>query len=137
MNAASRRPDLTSPLQIERFVDRFYARLLQDPLLAPIFLDVAQIDLNTHLPIIKSYWCKLLLGEPGYRRHTMNIHRALHSQKALQHSDFERWVDTFIATMDDYFAGSQAERAKKIARSIASNMQDSLKVSLIPPASAV
>ncbi|MEP6390497.1 MAG: group III truncated hemoglobin [Halioglobus sp.] len=126
MNLASLRPDLTSPSQIEYLVDQFYARLLLDPQLAPIFIDVAQIDLNTHLPLIKSYWCKLLLGDPGYRRHTMNIHRALHLRRSLQQADFQRWLDTFVATVDEYFEGSQADKAKRIAQTIAANMQKSL-----------
>ena len=130
MNPASIRPDLTSPFQIEYFVDRFYARLLQDPQLAPVFLDVAQIDLNTHLPLIKSYWCKLLLGEPGYQRHTVNIHRALHARRALEQADFQRWLNAFVATVDEYYEGSQAERAKHIARLIAGNMQKSLTMHL-------
>lgn len=126
MNPAPIRPDLSSPLQIEHFVELFYARLLQDPQLAPIFLDVARINLSTHLPLIKSYWCKLLLGEPGYQRHTMNVHRALHARRTLEQADFQRWLDTFVATTDEYYEGFQAEKAKRIARSIAENMQKSL-----------
>jgi len=132
MTPAPLRPDLTSASQIGHFVDRFYARLLQDPQLAPVFLDVAQIDLNTHLPLIKSYWCKLLLGEPGYQRHTMNIHRALHARRALEQADFERWLDIFVATVNEYYEGSQAERAKRIARLIAGNMQKGLTLHLTP-----
>ena len=132
MTAAPIRPDLSSASQIEHLVDRFYARVLQDPQLAPVFLDIAQIDLNTHLPVIKSYWCKLLLGEPGYQRHTMKIHRALHARRALEQADFERWLDTFVATVNEYYEGSQAERAKRIARLIAGNMQKGLTMHLTP-----
>ena len=49
-------PDLDSREQIERFVDAFYARMLHDPQLAPIFLDVACINLDVQLPHIKDYW---------------------------------------------------------------------------------
>ena len=134
MNPASLRPDLSSPSHIELFIDQFYARLLRDPQLAPIFLDVAQIDLNTHLPLIKSYWRKLLFGEPGYQRHTINIHRALHSRRALRQADFQRWLDTFIATVDEYYEGPQAEKTKRIAQSITVNMQKSLVSREISPA---
>lgn len=102
--------------------------MLEDPILAPIFLDVAAIDLRQHLPHIKDYWCKLLLGERNYRRHTMNIHRALHSKQTLQPEDFVRWLSFFHTTVDGHFAGPQAERAKRIATSIAGNMEDSLAV---------
>ena len=111
---------------IERFVDLFYQRLLADQWLAPIFVDVAEIDLAVHLPHIKDYWCKLLLGEKGYSRHTMNIHRELHGRRPLRDEDFERWLAFFIDTVDDHFAGERAERAKQVAASIAANMKKSL-----------
>ena len=126
MTALDSRPDLDSREHIEFFVDRFYERMLADEQLAPIFVDVAQINLAVHLPHIKDYWCKLLLRDTEYRRHTMDIHRQLHSKRALQAQDFERWLSFFTATVDDYFAGERAERAKQVAASIAANMQKSL-----------
>ena len=123
---SSIRPDLDSRYQIERFIDAFYQRLLQDDQLAPIFLEVAQVDLAVHLPHIKDYWCKLLLGESGYQRHTMNIHRALHSKRPLKPSDFERWLELFFDTLDEGFSGEKTERARRVAQSIAGNMQTAL-----------
>jgi hemoglobin len=119
-------PDLDRRQHIERFVDLFYGRLLSDPILAPIFVDVAGVDLTVHLPHIKDYWCKLLLGDSAYRRHTMHIHRALHGKRPLQGEDFQRWLDLFVATVDDNFGGEQAERAKKLAGNIAINMINTL-----------
>ena len=119
-------PDLDSREQIEEFVDRFYARLLADDDLAPIFLDVAAIDLAVHLPHIKDYWCKLLLGDRTYRRHTMNIHRELHGKQPLQSVDFQRWLAMFNATLDDGFFGQHTERARRVAAAIAGNMETSL-----------
>ena len=84
--------DLDSRENIEAFVDLFYRRILEDEQLSPIFLDVAGIDLAVHLPHIKNYWCKLLLGEKNYQRHTMNIHRQLHGKQPLQSGDFQRWL---------------------------------------------
>jgi hemoglobin len=127
MPSDRRKPDLDTRERIECFVDRFYERLLADEQLAPIFVDVAEIDLAVHLPHIKDYWCKLLLGEKGYSRHTMNIHRQLHGKRALRPDDFERWLAFFVATVDDHFAGERAERAKQIAAAIAANMQKSLR----------
>ncbi|MEH6516285.1 MAG: group III truncated hemoglobin [Halioglobus sp.] len=119
--------DLDTRKRIERFVDLFYERMLEDEQLAPIFVDVAEIDLSQHLPHIKNYWSKLLLGDPSYQRHTMNIHRQLHSKRALKSSDFDLWVATFVATVDSNFAGIKADRAKRVALTIAENMQKGLK----------
>ena len=120
------KPDLDCRENIERFVDLFYQRMLADEQLAPIFVDVAEIDLAVHLPHIKDYWCKLLLGEKGYQRHTMNIHRQLHGKRPLQKDDFQRWLAFFVATVDQDFAGERAARAKQVATSIAANMEKSL-----------
>ena len=117
---------MDTPANVERFVDLFYERMLADEVLAPIFLDVAAVDLDVHLPHIKDYWRKLLLGDTAYRRHTMNIHRELHGKRALAPADFDRWLSLFTRTVDDYFAGERAERAKRVAAAIAANMQKSL-----------
>ncbi len=121
-----RKPDLDSRENIEYFVDRFYQCLLADEQLAPIFVDVAEIEPAVHLPHIVDYWCKLLLGEKTYQRHTMNIHRQLHGKRPLQKQDFQRWLDFFIATVDEHFSGERAQRAKQVAASIAENMEKSL-----------
>ena len=126
MIAGEKRPDMKSRLNIEFFVDRFYERLLADEQLGPIFVDVAEIDLEVHLPHIKDYWCKLLLGEKGYQRHTMNIHRQLHGKHPLQAENFQRWLGFFVSTVDVHFVGERAERAKQVAASIAANMEHSL-----------
>ena len=126
MRAGERLPDLDSRENIESFVDYFYERLLADEQLAPIFVDVAAIDLAVHLPHIKDYWCKLLLGDKRYQRHTMNIHRQLHGKRSLLAGDFQRWLAFFTATVDAHFAGERAERAKQVAASIAANMERSL-----------
>lgn len=118
--------DLDSPERIQQFIAAFYEKLLRDERLAPIFIGVARIDLEKHLPLIRSYWEKLLLGRGDYRRHTMNIHRALHDKRKLQPGDFERWLDYFHATIDEQFAGEYAERAKRVASYIAANMQKAL-----------
>ena len=120
------RPDLDTRENVELFVDCFYEQVLTDDELAPIFLDVAQVDLEVHLPHIKNYWCKLLLKDKVYHRHTMNIHRQLHAQRTLEPADFERWLDLFCQTLDRSFTGPYSERARSIAGAIAANMQRTL-----------
>lgn len=119
-------PDLDSPEQIRAFITAFYERLLADPRIAPVFLDVAQIDIRRHLPLICAYWEKLLLGGDAYRRHTMNIHRAVHAKRPLTAADFEVWLGHFRAALAQGFNGPQAARARGIAERIARNMQAQL-----------
>lgn len=125
-------PDLDDREKIAVFIDAFYAKVLQDERLSPIFLDVAEIDLEVHLPLIRSYWAKLLLGEKNYKRHTMNIHRALHAKQGLRPEDFERWLTLFRGTVDEMYSGPGADRAKQVAGHIAANMEAAMSASSVP-----
>ena len=120
--------DLDSKESIHHFVNLFYHDMLQDELLAPIFLDIAKIELSAHLPLICQYWEKLLLGERDYRRHTMNIHRALDAKHSLRAEDFQRWLKLFTRTVDLHFVGPSALRAKSLAAQIAGNMEAALSL---------
>jgi len=119
-------PDIDSRERLDQFIESFYAKVLLDPVLAPIFLDIASIDLSVHLPHIGDYWAKLLLKDTNYQRHTMNIHRELHSKNPLTEKDFQRWLALFVETADEMYEGENTERAKRIATSIAGNMQVAL-----------
>jgi hemoglobin len=123
------RPDLDSAEHIAVFVETFYGCLLADERLAPIFTEVAGIDIVEHFPRIQAYWEKLLLGGNNYQRHTMNIHRQLDAKQRLLGSDFDQWLRYFIQSADSAFAGPKTERAKRIATTIAENMRRALSVS--------
>ena len=65
----------------------------------------------------------MLLGDNNYHRHTMKIHRQVHSKRPLRALDFERWLSLFVASVDLNYAGPKADRAKRVAAIIAGNMQ--------------
>jgi hemoglobin len=119
--------DLDTAPAIDAFIDRFYARVLQDDVLAPLFLEVARIDLATHLPRIKAYWRKMLLGHAGYRRHMMQKHRNLDRRMPLEGAHYERWLSLFEAALTESGSGPCAERARTLARRIAGNMRRNLE----------
>lgn len=107
-------------------VDGFYERLLRDPALAPLFLDVAVIRIHEHLPRIKAYWCKMLLGERGYQRHMMQKHRAVNGCQRFTAIHYERWLALFEENLDEGFCGPLCERARGLARRVAGNMRRNL-----------
>ena len=119
-------PDLDCPEHIAAFVEAFYECLLNDDRLAPIFTDVASVDIQEHFPRIRAYWEKLLLGGNDYHRHTMNIHRDLNAKQALLTEDFEQWLGYFVQVADRDFSGPKTEQAKRIATTIAKNMRKAL-----------
>ena len=88
--------------------------------------EVAAIDLDAHLPRIKAFWRKMLLGEPGYRRNMVARHAAVHARFPLGGRHFDRWLALFARTVDDGFAGPFAARAKYLARNIIANLRRNL-----------
>ncbi|MZR63968.1 group III truncated hemoglobin [Alcanivorax sp. DP30] len=120
--ADSELPDLDCRENIDAMVHGFYQRLLNDPVMAPVFLDVAQIDLNKHLPIICQYWHKMLLGEGGYQRHMMARHRDLDDQMPLTGEHHERWLGHFMANLEGRYGGPCTDRARRLAATIMDNL---------------
>lgn len=121
------RSDLDEPRHIDAFVDRFYAQVLQDPLLAPVFIERAAVDLAQHLPRIKAYWRKMLLGEDVYHRHMMRKHRDLDDREPFLPEHYARWLALFEATLEKHHAGPVSERALALARRVAVNMRQNLE----------
>lgn len=116
------KPDLDNKETIKVFVEQFYEKVLVDDLLAHIFTDVAKINVEDHFLKIRSYWEKMLLKDPTYRRHMMNIHREVYAKFPFSTPEFERWVKLFVETVEAGYQGPMADRAIKLANTIAFNM---------------
>ena len=130
--------DVESRVDIDRLMHVFYERALGDSVIGYIFTDVAKLDLEHHLPIIGDFWESLLFGTPAYQKHGRNpmlVHQDLHSKSQLTREHFERWLQIFTATVDDLFAGENADHLKARAGAIAARMLDFLGVDLAMPAS--
>lgn len=113
--------ELNSPEAVADLVDVFYAKVVADAVLGPIFKD---IDLLQHKPKVRAYWRKLLLGErDGYRRNMIAQHKALHARHPLQHRHFQRWLALFLETVDERFSGCTAMRARRLASTIATHLE--------------
>ena len=113
--------DITTEDDIRTLVDSFYSEALRDPLLGPIFMDVAKLDVEKHLPLMYSFWSTMLLGAGTYRRQTLLAHLKLQEHLAPAH--FARWLELFERTLDTHFIGPTAEMARQRARNIAAVMQ--------------
>ncbi|HMJ36231.1 MAG TPA: group III truncated hemoglobin [Baekduia sp.] len=112
MSARSDVRDIESRSDCERLVRAFYGRALVDPMIGFIFVDVAKLDLEEHVPVIASFWETMLLGSRSYSGSAFGPHAALHAQVPLRSGHFERWLALWRATVDQLFAGERAESAK-------------------------
>jgi hemoglobin len=116
-------PDLETRADIDRLLRRFYALAMTDDLIGYLFTDVAQLDLEQHLPQIGNFWEQVLLGRPVYVGHPIAAHVPLHSAATLQAAHFQRWFEIWAATVDELFDGPTATGAKRRAAVIAETMQ--------------
>ena len=112
------RPDLDSRTQIHDLVVTFYRDVAADDLLGPVFIDVAEVDWSEHIPKLIDFWCRVLLGHPGYDGFILGAHQDVHAVQAFEPELFDRWHLLFTEAVDERWQGPLAEAAKDHARRI-------------------
>ncbi|MFC4945152.1 group III truncated hemoglobin [Pseudonocardia sp. GCM10023141] len=100
----------------------FYQRAFADDLLGPVFVDIARVDLSTHLPVMCDFWETVLLRAGLYRRNALRPHIILDAEVPLTAGHFARWLTLWAATVDERHAGERAELAKVQATRIAGSI---------------
>ena len=119
MSVPGAHPDIETRDDLERLVRAFYTRALTDPVIGFIFVDVAKLDLEEHVPVIASFWETILLGAGSYSGGAFRPHAELHAKVELRAGHFERWLGLWRTTVDELFAGPRAELAKSHAERVA------------------
>lgn len=119
--------DIANRQDLEMLMETFYKRLLADETVSYIFTDVANIDLESHLPHIVDFWEQNLLGTANYKNNVLQIHKNLNDKEKLTPSHFKTWLMHFYQTADDHFEGPITEKMKTRALSIATVMQIKLQ----------
>jgi hemoglobin len=113
------RQSITTMNEIKILVDKFYEKVNQDDLLSPVFNKEAKVNWPKHLPKMYQFWGTQLLGTFDYSGRPFPPHAELHIGK----EHFERWIQLFLATVDENFTGEVAELAKTKASNIAAIFQ--------------
>ena len=116
------RADIADRADLVELLRDFYGRAFRDPLLGPVFVDIARMDLETHLPVICDFWQTVLFRTGTYRRNALQPHLRVHARANLTAAHFERWLVLWRATVDERHAGPRAELAKRQAGRIAGAM---------------
>ena len=119
------RPDLAGRADIDRLLRAFYERALVDPLLAPAFETLAVVGLDEHLPVVGDFWEQILFRTARYQGEFALVHEALHRQHGLAGARLARWLELWCATVDGFFAGPDADRAKTKAAAMAAALERS------------
>ncbi|HNI43833.1 MAG: group III truncated hemoglobin [Chitinophagales bacterium] len=110
--------DLQNKQDICLLVDTFYQKVRQNPTIGYIFIDIAQIEWEKHLPKIYAFWETVLLGENTYKNNVMEPHILLNRKIKLADEHFETWLNLWQSTVDELFVGENATVAKQKANTM-------------------
>lgn len=111
--------DLTDRADVEALLRRFYARALDDEVLAEPFAELRAVGLDAHVPRMCDFWETVLFRTGLYRGSALQAHRDIHHRTPLSGRHFLRWLGLWHSTVDDMYRGPAADRAKVQAARIA------------------
>lgn len=114
--------DITNRADLILLVDTFYQTVQHNITIGPIFTDIAQVDWSHHLPKMYDFWESVLFGKAVYKGNPMLTHFALRGKASLKQPEFDTWKKIFFDTVDELFAGKNADIIKQKAQSIADLM---------------
>ncbi|MCC7332498.1 MAG: group III truncated hemoglobin [Flavobacteriales bacterium] len=100
--------DIENIDDIKLMVDEFYSKIQHDDILGTIFNSVIQDRWPAHLEKMYRFWQTVLLEEHTYNGSPFLPHAKL--PVSIEH--FNHWIKLFTETVDTYFEGEKAERAK-------------------------
>ena len=115
--------DIVSRKDIELLVNKFYERVKADPLIGPVFTEIARVNWEKHLPLMCDFWENAILFTGSYQGNPMDLHKHLHKAMPLLQEHFQQWNHLFITTVDDLFSGEKALLAKQRALKISAILQ--------------
>ncbi len=136
--------DVEQRSDLEVIIKKFYERVLVDPIIGFIFVNIVKVDLETHLPVIINFWSDVLFKQPLlnnkdsnnklYQGNLLNKHLQVHSLIALKPGHFTRWLYLFNEAVDENYSGENSElikeRAEAIAQSISAAITEQKKSSM-------
>lgn len=115
--------DIETKEDIAFLMNEFYSKMLKDDIIGYIFTDVAQLNLEKHLPSLTNFWENMLLNPNGYKKNVMDIHFQLNQKEKLEPEHFNRWLELLEETINEHYKGEKAQRMLNSANSIAGIMQ--------------
>lgn len=119
----SMKNDIQNREDLLRLVTVFYEKLLADPSINYLFLDVVNKGIDHHLEVLVDFWDNILFQHDTYRKNAMQPHLELHARTALTSDHFTTWLGYFQQSVDELFKGDIAFKAKERANSIATVMR--------------
>lgn len=105
---------------LSRLVHLFYARVREDPGLAPVF-DAAISDWPHHLAKMVDFWSAMMLGTSRYRGNPLMMH--IKHKARITPDLFGRWLELWTRTSDELMPPAAAAALQARAARIAGSFQ--------------
>lgn len=106
-------------MELQRLVDRFYAKVREDALIGPIFNEAIN-DWPEHLEKLGAFWSSVINTSGRYKGNPMAAH--LKHEPAINPEMFDRWLDLWRETALEILPTDGAQRvidrAERIAESL-------------------
>jgi hemoglobin len=119
-------PDIKTEKDLEILTRAFYKKALADPVIGFFFTDIAKLDLETHIPKITKFWDMQIFGGRDYHGNPFQTHKAINELSYIKKEHFQHWVILFHTTVDELYAGDNADLVKMKSGLIASKMSEVL-----------
>lgn len=126
MNNKSERKDILDTDDLTILITDFYKKAVADSIVGFFFTDIANINLDEHIPKIVSFWDMQLFGRRNFKGNPYLTHKLLNDQATLTKHHFHRWVFLFHQSIDELYVGSNANILKRNSLAIADKMSYAL-----------
>ncbi|HHS93201.1 MAG TPA: group III truncated hemoglobin [Campylobacterales bacterium] len=115
---------------IATLVRTFYPSVLQDPILAPLFIDKLGEDIEgelweEHLLLLTEFWKFVALGYDDYKGNPLKPHLDI---MGINREAFMAWLSLFHKTVDALYAPQTGEYFKNKSQEIADNFMRKLSL---------
>jgi hemoglobin len=122
--------DHITKASIKKLVDSFYAKVMEDTLLRPIFLQAIGEDPKTwefHMQRMHDFWSSIMLGSGRYHGNPFQKHKDL---PAFDVALFDRWLILFAKTAQEIHTEEVANRYIEKSNRIAESLKMGLSFTL-------
>ena len=108
---------LVTESALAELVNRFYAKVRQDPEIGPVFNQAIR-DWDGHLAKLADFWSSVMLTTGRYKGNPV----AAHMKHAITPAMFDRWLGLWRETVGEQFSGAAADelvaKAERIGESL-------------------
>jgi len=117
------RKEMTGREDVSLLVRSFYTKIRQEDTLGPIFNAIIE-DWEEHFEKLTDFWESSLFFVRRYYGNPMLAHIAVDQkmENRVEMAHFGIWLNLWTQTIDEYFVGEVAERAKANARRMSTNL---------------